>query len=352
MITPKWFRDRADSSTDRDLWWVRLMLNVGRPAVAVLVLAMCAPGEHYLALQAGWNETLAWGMPGTLTAYAGIAAVVATKRAPGSPGKGTAVWGAVLSIVTAMAAQPIAHLYGRPGLGPQQVTLIVIVSCIPALVFGHLLHMAAVRTPDKKPASGGHVATYRPAADSIPADLSAADIIETGHVRADISVADIIETGHVRPDSLPDSVSAGQLTADMDTGVRPDWLYDGHAVRDEAATVVSGPDTDTDSRMSVDAMSWNPEDEADMERWAINPATPLPALPVRPVRTTAPAQRVGRTADGSVGSFAKDLIELNPDMTDDLVRRDILDRFGPDTKSDTIRKAIKRAREARSDKEN
>jgi hypothetical protein len=143
---PRSPRRPAATENDRDLWWVRLILNVGRPVVAVIVLVMCAPGEHYLARHAGWSDWLAWGMPGTLTAYAGIAAVVATKRPPGAPGKSTAVWGAVLSILVAMAAQPIAHLYEqRPGVG-YRIPLTIIVSCVPALVFGHLLHMAAVRT--------------------------------------------------------------------------------------------------------------------------------------------------------------------------------------------------------------
>lgn len=142
------FVPRPGHAGGKDLWWVRLILNVGRPVVAVFVLVMCAPGEHYLARQAGWSEQLAWGMPATLTAYAGIAAVVATKRAPGTPGKGTAVAGAVTAILLAMGAQPIAHLYGRTGMLGQQVVLTAVVSCIPALVFGHLLHMAVSRDKD------------------------------------------------------------------------------------------------------------------------------------------------------------------------------------------------------------
>ena len=49
-----------------------------------------------------------------------------------------------------MAAQPVAHLY-RSGWEPGDAwtyhqTLTVTVSCIPALVFGHLLHLAASPT--------------------------------------------------------------------------------------------------------------------------------------------------------------------------------------------------------------
>jgi hypothetical protein len=131
------------ATAQSDLWWVKVILNVGRPVVAVIVLVMCAPGEHYLAKLAGWSHWLAWGMPATLTAYAGIAAVVATKRPKESPGKKTAVAGAVISVALAMGAQPIAHLYERGLIVGHQFALTVVVSCIPALVFGHLLHMAA-----------------------------------------------------------------------------------------------------------------------------------------------------------------------------------------------------------------
>lgn len=143
----RWLRDKVENRRgrdgDTDPWWVTLLLDVGRPVVAVMILTMCAPGEHYLAVQAGWSETLAWGMPGTLTAYAGIAAVVATKRPKTAPGRRTAVWGAVISVALAMAAQPVAHLYGRIGLDLQLVVLTCVMGIIPAAVFGHLLHMGA-----------------------------------------------------------------------------------------------------------------------------------------------------------------------------------------------------------------
>lgn len=123
-------------------WWVNILTDWGRPVVAAVVLTMCAPGEHYIAHTAGWSERLAWGMPFVLTAYAGISAVVATKRPKGSPGKRTAVWGAILSILLAMTAQPIAHLYQRGLIHGHQFALTIIASCVPALVLGHLLHLA------------------------------------------------------------------------------------------------------------------------------------------------------------------------------------------------------------------
>lgn len=143
----RWLRDKVENKrgrdTDTDPWWVTLLLDIGRPLVAVMILAMCAPGEHYLAVQAGWSDRLAWGMPGTLTAYAGIAAVVATKRPKDAPGRMTAVWGAIISVSLAMAAQPVAHLYGRTGLDRELVILTCVMGVIPGAVFGHLLHMGA-----------------------------------------------------------------------------------------------------------------------------------------------------------------------------------------------------------------
>ncbi|MFD5266733.1 hypothetical protein [Streptomyces sp. NPDC058335] len=132
-----------DTPTPR---WVSLLTDVGRPVVAAWVMIMCAPGEHHLGKLAGWNDTLAWGMAGVLAAYAGIAAAVASKRPKGAPGKFSAVAGAWLSLAAAMSAQPVSHLFvtGHWTADPRPpVWLVVTVSCIPPLVLGHLLHLAA-----------------------------------------------------------------------------------------------------------------------------------------------------------------------------------------------------------------
>lgn len=275
MRTPSWLQ-RTPNTHGRDLWWVRLILNVGRPVVAVFVLVMCAPGEHYLALQAGWNETLAWGMPGVLTAYAGIAAVVATKRAPGAHGKATAVWGAVVSILAAMAAQPIAHLYGKPGLTAQQAALIITVSCIPALVFGHLLHMAAVRTetPDK-----------------------AVVLKDTGTDR-----------------DMPGGATTWRLADTDKAAVQADLMSLG-----QTADVTSLGQRTADTH-------WTPKPDKDADAETV----------FRIVR---------RTTDGSVPSLVRSLLSADPDTTDEDIRAAVLDKF-PDTKSDTLRKAITRNRPA------
>ncbi|MEU9333154.1 hypothetical protein AB0D49_08310 [Streptomyces sp. NPDC048290] len=131
-------------------WWVRWFTNAGRPIVAVVVLIMCAPGEHHLAVLAGWDGRLAWGMAAVLAAYAGIAASVASNRPAGSPGKTSAVVGAFVSLGAAMAAQPVSHAFVTGHLSSSPRTplwLVVIVSCVPPLVFGHLLHLAATPVP-------------------------------------------------------------------------------------------------------------------------------------------------------------------------------------------------------------
>ncbi|MFE0178493.1 hypothetical protein ACFWZ2_39920 [Streptomyces sp. NPDC059002] len=130
--------------------WVSLLTDLGRPVVAAWVMIMCAPGEHHLGRLAGWSDHLAWGMAGVLAAYAGIAAAVASKRPKGAPGKKSAVAGAWLSLGAAMSAQPISHMFvtGHWTAQPRPpVWLVVTVSCIPALVLGHLLHLAATPVP-------------------------------------------------------------------------------------------------------------------------------------------------------------------------------------------------------------
>lgn len=154
------FPPQGRRRTDQGPAWVRGFVAIGRPAVAVTVLGLCAPGEHHLAVLAGWDDRLAWGMAAVLAAYAGIAAAVAGSRPRGTPGHWTAVLGAALSLLLAMAAQPISHLFvtGWLTATPRPpVWLIVSVSCVPPFVMGHLLHLAAtptVRTelPEPQPA--------------------------------------------------------------------------------------------------------------------------------------------------------------------------------------------------------
>jgi hypothetical protein len=148
--------------------WIDQVPRVGWPVVAVIAMIMCAPGEHHLAMMAGYTDRigvveLAWGMPACLVAYAGIAASVATRRAKGTQGRRTAVAGAFLSLGAAMSAQPISHMFvtGHWDSDPAPVWIVWAVSVVPPLVVGHLMHMAAshtvsrrrsVRVPDEAPA--------------------------------------------------------------------------------------------------------------------------------------------------------------------------------------------------------
>lgn len=135
--------------TSDEPWWVTFFTDFGRPAVAVIVMTMCAPGEHHLGVLAGWSDWLAWGMAAVLAAYAGIAAVVATRRPKGTRGRRSAIAGAVVSLIAAMAAQPVSHLFVTGWLSSVPRTplwLVIIVSCVPPLVLGHLLHLAAAHS--------------------------------------------------------------------------------------------------------------------------------------------------------------------------------------------------------------
>ncbi|MEU1600636.1 helix-turn-helix transcriptional regulator [Streptomyces sp. NPDC005708] len=157
----------------RTPWWVATLTDGGRPIVAVIVLIMCAPGEHHLARLAGWNETLAWGMPSVLAAYAGIAAAVASKRPKEAPGKKSAVLGAWLALAAAMTAQGLSHAIVTSHLPTQPLVplwLVLATSAVPPLVFGHLLHLAAtpVARAAEQPQAAPETAA-RAAATAVPA---------------------------------------------------------------------------------------------------------------------------------------------------------------------------------------
>lgn len=284
MKLVKWIKEkyqhRRASRNDHDPWWVSLMLDVGRPLVAVLILTMCAPGEHYLAVQAGWNDRLAWGMPAALTAYAGIAAVVATKRPKDAPGRRTAVWGAVLSVTAAMAAQPVAHLYGRTGLDREAIVLIIIMGIIPAAVFGHLLHMGAA-APKPEAARTGIAAAVHEGADTGHGQMRkhVADVMDTsenalfGH--ADTSPArtlrDIVTENNDRayrrlsgtpgtPDSIlsdPDTARAYAALKNTPVSVRPSSLSENGGQSDMSVSGIPDTDfrTDTDGQPDTPPLS-------------------------------------------------------------------------------------------------
>ncbi|MFZ3558144.1 helix-turn-helix domain-containing protein [Streptomyces sp. BH055] len=123
--------------------WVRGLTAGGRPVVLAVALLMCAPGEYHLARAAGWSERFAYGMPVVLSAYAGIAAAVASTRRSGDRGRWSAILGACLALGLAMAAQVVSHLIGTGHLAASQGWLVAVTSLVPPAVVGHLLHLAA-----------------------------------------------------------------------------------------------------------------------------------------------------------------------------------------------------------------
>ncbi|WP_405019574.1 helix-turn-helix domain-containing protein [Kitasatospora sp. NBC_00070] len=106
---------------------------------------MSAPAEYHLAKAAGFGDPYAYGMPLVLSSYAGIAAVVAADRPKGARGRASAIIGAGLALSLAMAAQVVGH-WLTTGHMASSGTLVAIVSAVPPLVVGHLLHLAATPT--------------------------------------------------------------------------------------------------------------------------------------------------------------------------------------------------------------
>lgn len=201
-------------------WWVPIFTDWGRPLAAVVVLVLCAPGEQHLAYLAGWNGArtwLSWGWAGLLSLYAGISAVVATVRPRGARGKATAVVGAGLSLLLAMAAQPVSHMFTTGWLSAEPrppLWLVVSVSGIPPFILGHLLHLAA--SPVRL--SAGHTdmsGTFGqpdrtepvPAPAPVrPVRSADADSRTVGHGQSD-KARDTLSAGHVRVFGQPDKGS-------------------------------------------------------------------------------------------------------------------------------------------------
>ncbi|MER5209415.1 helix-turn-helix domain-containing protein [Streptomyces sp. NPDC002838] len=132
--------------------WVRGLTAGGRPVVLGVALLMCAPGEYHLARNAGWDDPFSYGMPVVLSAYAGIAAAVASTRRAGDRGRWSAIIGACLALGLAMAAQVVSHLIDTGHVIANQPFLIAVTSLVPPAVVGHLLHLAA-SPPDAKDAT-------------------------------------------------------------------------------------------------------------------------------------------------------------------------------------------------------
>lgn len=174
-VLARWFRRPAPASDRRTAapLWVRGLTAGGRPVVLSVALLMCAPGEYHLARTAGWKDPFSYGMPVVLSAYAGIAAAVASTRRRGDRGRWSAIIGACLALGLAMAAQVVSHLIDTGHVIADQPLLIAVTSLVPPAVVGHLLHLAA-SPPDgqdsQDAAERPAVLSVRPTPEVVPAD--------------------------------------------------------------------------------------------------------------------------------------------------------------------------------------
>ncbi|NUP16608.1 MAG: helix-turn-helix domain-containing protein [Streptomyces sp.] len=178
-VLARWFRRPAPAAGRRPAapLWVRGLTAGGRPIVLSVALLMCAPGEYHLARNAGWRDPFTYGMPVVLSAYAGIAAAVASTRRHGDRGRWSAIIGACLALGLAMAAQVVSHLIDTGHLIADQPTLIAVTSLVPPAVVGHLLHLAATPTDAHQDAPDTEDA---PASPPVPAVRPAPEVVPTG----------------------------------------------------------------------------------------------------------------------------------------------------------------------------
>jgi hypothetical protein len=235
--------------------WVGWFTDIGRPLSAITVMVLCAPGERHLAELAGWGPNLSWGMAGLLVMYAGIAAVVATVRPKGAPGKKTAVLGAILSLVLAMAAQPVSHYFvtGWMSDSPRApFWLVTVVSCVPPFVMGHLLHLAADPGTETAPDGGQDHADTAWDAEVLRKAYAARE-----HARADDGETEGAQTAaqaataqrradYVRT-RMSETVTAEEAHPGVESMIRAGFQH--------AARFTPGDD------LSADAMRWQPDGE-------------------------------------------------------------------------------------------
>lgn len=157
--------------------WVRGLTAGGRPVVLSVALLMCAPGEYHLAETAGWDDPFTYGMPVVLSAYAGIAAAVASTRRPGDRGRWSAIIGACLALGLAMAAQVVSHLITTGHVIADQPVLIAVTSLVPPAVVGHLLHLAASPPDAHQDAQDAEDAS---ASSTVPSVLPDPEVVPPG----------------------------------------------------------------------------------------------------------------------------------------------------------------------------
>jgi hypothetical protein len=141
---------------------------------------MCAPGEYHLAETAGWDDPFTYGMPVVLSAYAGIAAAVASTRRRGDRGRWSAILGACLALGLAMAAQVVSHLITTGHVIADQPMLIAVTSLVPPAVVGHLLHLAASPPDAHQDAQDVQDVQDATASPAVPSVLPVREVVPPG----------------------------------------------------------------------------------------------------------------------------------------------------------------------------
>lgn len=349
--------------------WVTWFTDIGRPLSAVVVMVLCAPGERHLAELAGWGPNLSWGMAGLLVMYAGIAAVVATVRPKGAPGKRTAVIGAILSLLLAMAAQPVSHYFvtGWMTADPRPpFWLVTVVSCVPPFVMGHLLHLAADpgTEPDTREASSADLAdaVRRYEAGHVrPADLLSAVPIQPDSGQPD--TADALNSEPVtvpdRETDIPWDPGAASWSPDMadepegGQGVRTAGRFMDDLVRSEIELTLHGH-PGSGYRDPVESALMYPQGEtpdsirelADgVMSLALAGQVDTPEADTGQTMSALPTPGRASISGAELSTWIRDLWSIDPTMTKADIRTAVRDRF-PDIKADTVRKAVTRAEEA------
>lgn len=198
--------------------WVRGLTAGGRPVVLGVALLMCAPGEYHLAETAGWNDPFTFGMPIVLSAYAGIAAAVASTRRPGDRGRWSAIIGACLALGLAMAAQVVSHLITTGHVVADQPVLIAVTSLVPPAVVGHLLHLAASPPDAHQDAQDPKDATASTPVPSVPE--TATDFLEGSKSGDEVTLDRLDEQDADGTPELPPG--ADQDAEDADEGPPPE----------------------------------------------------------------------------------------------------------------------------------
>ncbi|WP_328691195.1 hypothetical protein OG879_31545 [Streptomyces caniferus] len=202
--------------------YARFAATVGRPTVLVAALAMSAPGEYALALEAGWSPKVAWLMPVSVSMYAAVAAVIAANRPKGVPGRWSALLGAGVALVLALAAQVVAHLIAADYMD-SSAFLVAATSAVPPVVVAHMLHLAAMPKPGTKDVA---VTDQEPVAkvDTPPAMPVATPVMP---VTPPATLDDVVKEETGQPDNVVDmdkplkrsSASRGRALADIQAAV-------------------------------------------------------------------------------------------------------------------------------------